>query len=167
MTSKLDNMKRKIFFIVMICLATARIQAQSLCLQTQCLATKARVGDTTQLAAKLTTAAGYSSITYNLQPGAPSSPTVTYTQAAYTTSLQAQQNIQVTNLAAGTYIWQVVGKDQAGGSVIGYDSLIVSPAIPACPAPRTVSTVTISVGGISVTIPASAAKFTFTDGTSQ
>jgi len=104
--------------------------------------------------AVLTTANGYGNITYTLQSGAPNTPVVSYPAASYTTSLQAQQNMQITGLAVGTYIWQVKGSDKVGGVVLGYDTLVVTAAVPTCPSIpspsyRITGWTVVQVGGIS------------------
>lgn len=146
------------------------VSGQSLSLQTMCLAAHTQVGDTVTLGAILYASNDYSSITYKQLSG-PNTAVVTYiplTASSYTTGQQAQQDAYVTGLAVGTYLFQVTGTDQKGGSTTGVDSIIVTaatPGCPICPAPRTVTAAQIQIGGIWFTLPAGTLKITYSDGT--
>lgn len=145
-------------------------KSQSLCLQTFCKAWPAHVGDTTQLEGILTASAaqGFGSITF-IQKTFPDTAVITYiplTTASFASGLEATQLANVTNLkTVGTYVFQVVGKGADGSVVYGVDSIVVSPATPGCPPPRTVASITVTIYGITVTIPAgSGTKVTYSDG---
>lgn len=149
------------------------VSGQSLSLQTMCLAAHTQVGDTVTLGAILYASNDYSSITYKQLSG-PNTAVVTYiplTASSYTTGQQAQQDAYVTGLAVGTYLFQVTGTDQKGGSTTGIDSIIVTAATPGCPpvpAPPTFTGATVTIFGIPVPIAKGATTITFTyNGTTQ
>lgn len=72
-------------------------------------------------------------------------------------------------LPAGGYGFNATVTLANGQTYATHDSLTVvaDAACPVCPAPRTVTSFTINIGGVSVTVPASGAKFNYSDGSSQ
>lgn len=141
--------------------------AQSDCLQTSCVATHAKVGDTVQIGAVLTTSNGVSSLICT-QVSGPNTASQILTTGNWKTSLQDTARVNVTGLAVGTYVFQFVGKDVSGGGTPpGYDTIVVSAATacPVVPAPRTVTAAQIQIGGIWFTLPAGTLKITYSDGT--
>lgn len=158
---------KKILFLPFL-LAVFLCQGQSLCLQPMCQAVKAKVGDTAQLAAALTTVKPFQSIAFTQLSG-PNTATLTPLQPVFTTSLSATQWVNITNMTAGTYLFQVTGKDNGGGIVTAIDSLIVSPATtcPVIPPARTAVSIQITINGSLITIPLAGTKITYSDGTTQ
>lgn len=150
-------------------------RSQSLCLQTFCKAWNTQVGDTAQVEGILTVSAaqGFGSISF-IQKTFPGNDTaaIAYTpltSASYVSGLEATQIANVTNLkTVGTYVFQVVGKGADGSSVLGADSIIVAAATPACPPQRTVTGITITLFGVTITIPVGqGTKIALSDGTTQ
>jgi hypothetical protein len=157
---------KNIFFGLCL-LSSLSAKSQSLCLQTMCTAAHASVGDTVLMGAVLTAANLYQSVTYS-QTSGPNTATLITMPAVYVGSVSAQQNIKVTGLAVGTYLFKVVGTDQKGAAITGVDSIVVAAAPAPCPPQRTVTGVTITMYGITITIPAGAGtKVTLSDGSIQ
>jgi hypothetical protein len=144
-------------------------KSQNLCLQTMCTAAHARVGDTVVIGAALTASNGYGSIAYKFQSG-PATPVITAgTPYSPITGGATQVNAQITRLsAAGTYLFQVTSTDAKGNAAPpSIDSVVVAAAV-ICPLPRTVTGITITLYGLTITIPVSqGTKVTFSDGTTQ
>jgi len=146
-------------------------RSQSLCLQTFCKAWPTQVGDTAQLEGILTASAaqGFGSVTF-VQKTFPDTAVITYvplTTASFASGLEATQLANVTNLkTVGTYVFQVIGKGADGSTVLGVDSIVVSPKTPACPVippPPTFSGLSVTIFGMTIPIPAGQnTKITFT-----
>lgn len=125
--------------------------AQSDCLQTSCVAVHARVGDTVQLGAVFTTSNKVASLVFT-QVSGPNTAVQLNPVQSYVTSLGDTARMNVTGLAAGTYVFEVVGKDQSGGQAApGYDSIVVTPAV--AQALPVITGATISILGQTLTIP--------------
>jgi hypothetical protein len=155
-------MKNIVLVLSLLVYLSAR--SQSLCLQTMCTAAHANVGDTVLMGAVLTAANLYQSVTYS-QTSGPNTATLITMPAVYVGSVQAQQNIKVTGLAVGTYLFKVVGTDQKGAAITGVDSIVVAASTPCppVPGPPTFSGVTVTIFGVPITIPAGqGTKITFT-----
>lgn len=76
------------------------------------------------------------------------------------------------SLVAGTYVFKATGQSSSGTSGSVTDTLTVIPAIvcPICPAPRTMTSITLPFLGQNITIPASAippGSIKYNDGTNQ
>lgn len=118
-----------------------------------CNAVKARAGDTATLAALLTANNLVSSITFT-QASGPNTAIAISRSDGWATNMADTARIQVGGLAVGTYIFNVVGKDKAGGVVNGTDTISVSPGPSPCPvippaANRVISMVFVQVNGIN------------------
>jgi len=160
---------KKILFVLSL-LVSFSLKSQSLCLQTMCTAAHARVGDTVMLGAVLTAANLYQGVAYT-QTSGPNTASLITMPAVYVGSVSAQQNVKVTGLAAGTYLFKVVGTDQKGAAITGVDSIVVAAATPCpvVPGPPTFTGITLTLFGVPVVIPAGqGTKVTFTyNGTTQ
>lgn len=82
------------------------------------------------------------------------------------------QGFWLSGLTPGTYSFTATGVSGSGTTGTQTVSVVVipdqvCPPIPPPPAPRLATSVTLMVGGISVTIPASALKIAYADGSSQ
>jgi hypothetical protein len=157
---------KNIFFGLCL-LSSLSAKSQSLCLQTMCTAAHASVGDTVLMGAVLTAANLYQSVTYS-QTSGPNTATLITMPAVYVGSVQAQQNIKVTGLAVGTYLFKVVGTDQKGAAITGVDSIVVAAGPTPCPPQRTVTGLSIMINGVSYTLSSLVGiKVTYSDGTTQ
>jgi hypothetical protein len=147
-------MKKLLLFPVL--LLTCIAHAQGLTIQTMCTAVHAHVGDTVELAAAATADNGYQNIVWKMVSG-PNTPVILKDTTVYTSSLEAQNNLFLTGLAAGTYIYGITATDLKGGSEPGTDSIVVAAAI-ACPVIPPAPT----FSGVTITQTIFGQKLTFT-----
>lgn len=161
---------KKLLIIPLIFLACL-VQAQSItgvCLSPLCRAQKALTTDTGRLAAQMAvtgTTDTYKSITFS-QASGPNTSVISGYSTVWNTGLQANVYANVTGTIPGTYIYKITGTTTSGTTLTAYDSLIVS-APAACPLPRNVSAIQISINGQLFTIPLTGTKITYSDGTTQ
>lgn len=141
------------------------VSAQGLTIKTMCNAIHAHVGDTVELSAAATADNGYQNIAYKLISG-PNTPVTVKDTTTYVSSLEGQNDLFLTGLTSGLYLYSITATDKLGGTMVGMDSLAVVPAIacPIIPPPRTVTTAQIQIGGIWFTLPAGTLKLTYSDG---
>ena len=144
---------KKLLYLLVFC-APIFAGAQTLCLQTMCNAVQAKAGDQVTLAALLTAGNKVGSISIN-QASGPNKAIMGASTNGWSTSLADTFRIQVTGLVVGTYIFNVVGKDMAGGTVAGVDTIVVSPGTicPVCPqipgaSSRVLSWTVVQSGGV-------------------
>lgn len=127
-------------------------------------------GDTVNIYSVLLSTNRYGSILFSLNPGNPNTPTqgTPVSTLVGSSGLLGMTSFSATGLIPGTYSWTVQGKDAAGYTIGGQQSLIVLPAlVKVNPIPRTVTSITFSIGSTPITLPAAGIKFTYADGTTQ
>jgi hypothetical protein len=139
--------------------------AQSLCLEPMCTAIHAHQGDTVTIGAFFSAVNSVSTIAFT-QIAGPSNAVISPVVNSWLSGIADTGRVAITGLVAGTYLFKVIGTDKAGGTVSGVDSVVVAPAVVVTA--RTIIGITISLFGVTVTIPAGqGTKVTFSDGTSQ
>jgi hypothetical protein len=144
------------------------VKGQTLCMSTQCTATHAHVGDTVSIGAIFNAgSAVVSSISFTPSSG-PNTPTIGPVYNGWYSGAVDTGIVKVSGLVAGTYLISIVGKDTKGGITSPqYDSIVVVANAPLPPS-RTVTGITITLYGLSVTIPAGqGTKVTLSDGSVQ
>lgn len=159
---------KKLIILAALAISFCNLNAQStIALLPSCKQT-AHVGDTVSIFAQLLATNRFGSINFSLNPGSPNTPVqgTAATTMYGGTSILGSTAFTVTGLAAGTYVWSVMGKDAAGSTIEGQDSLIVIPALPTA-TPRSVVSVVIPIGTTTITLPAAGLKFAYTDGSTQ
>lgn len=134
---------------------------------------RVHVSDSVQVYATLTSNVTISSITW-IQVSGPAikfqDSTTYYGNGTATNYFKmGTSNFWLQGLAPGLYVFKATGKSASGATAFATVSLtvIADPVCPPIPAPRMAASVTLMVGGISVTIPASALKILYSDGTNQ
>ncbi len=84
------------------------------------------------LGALLTANNKVSAITFTSAKTNPNTPVIGPLVNGWATNIADTGRVQVTGLIPGTYVFNITGTDQAGGTVTGVDSIVVSAAI-TCP----------------------------------
>lgn len=133
-------------------LITFSAGAQNLCLQTMCNAVHCRQGDTVILGALLTANNKVGAITFTSAATNPNTPVIGPVVNGWATNIADTGRVLVTGLVPGTYLINVTGKDLAGGTVTGVDSIVVAPPV-ACPVIPTITGVQIFFLGQWITVP--------------
>lgn len=155
----------KKLLLIPILFIAAFAQAQSLCLQPYCNAIHAQVGDTVPLAAVLTATNGVASLVFT-QISGPNTAVQLNPASDYKSGSVDTAKVNIAGLAVGTYIFQIIGKDLAGGvTAPKYDSIVVAAATacPAIPGPPVITGVSVPILGQTLIIPAGQGiKITFT-----
>lgn len=135
---------------------------------------KARAGDTVTIAALLTANNKVGSIAFSQISGPNAAIIGAWDNTkGWATSLADTARVPVSGLITGTYVIGITGKDLAGGSISGIDTIIVSAAPPPCPicppapTPRTVVGAQLFILGQWITVPAGSLKLTLSDGATQ
>src|SRR5579863_9828131 len=103
----------KKILILAVMLMPFLLNAQNLCLGTQCTATHTVAGDTVSIGAIFTANAGVASIAFT-QAAGPNNSSIGAVYNGWLSGVVDTGIVKVSNLIAGTYLIKVVGTDKAG-----------------------------------------------------
>lgn len=164
-------MKKLIIFLLPLIVLTASAQVtqqKSWTLQASC-AQLITVGDSAVIQAILTATDGVSYVSWKADSTVKLPTAINSYSASGPPYSSMLSTLTLKNLPVGKYTFVASGGSASGvnGSASTTLTVVAKVACPAIPAPRLATSVTIMVGGISVTIPASALKIAYADGSTQ
>ncbi|HEY4288278.1 MAG TPA: hypothetical protein VGN00_14335 [Puia sp.] len=123
--------------------------------------------DSVNVFATLVTSSTITSMTV-AQTGGPT-VTIPAGQPVYTSGVLAVRNFWLQGLAPGAYTFKFTGVTQSGSTGSFTETVTVIPDVvcPPVPAQRVATSVTFTINGVAVTVPATGLKITYNNGSSQ